>query len=141
MIREYEPGDIGELLNVWYTSTRIAHPFMDEPFLEKERKQVRDVYIPNTKTWVFPNANGLDGFISMMGNEVGAIFVRPEMQGKGIGKQLMDWVAQFHAELEVEVFRENPIGRRFYDRYGFRTIKESVHEETGRDLLRMKFSR
>ena len=141
MIREYLDSDLEELVEVWYKSTSIAHPFMDTTFLKKEEKNIRDIYIPNTKTWVFSNAHCLDGFISMIGNEVGAIFVRPEKHGQGIGKALMDHVSQFHEELEVEVFKDNKIGRAFYDKYGFKIIKELLHEETKRGLLRMKFTR
>jgi putative acetyltransferase len=139
MIREYIDSDLEELLDVWYKSTSIAHPFMDEAFLKKEEKNIRNIYIPNTKTWVYAYSKHLDGFISMIGNEVGAIFVRPEKHGQGIGKVLMDHVSQFHEELEVEVFKDNKIGRAFYDKYGFKIIKELLHEETKRGLLRMKF--
>lgn len=140
MIREYAETDLEELLDVWYKSTSLAHPFMDQAFLKKEEKNIRDIYIPNTKTWVFSNSQGLDGFISMIENEVGAIFVRPEKHGQGIGKILMDHVSQIHKEIEVEVFKDNKIGRAFYDKYGFKTIKEHLHEETNRGLLRMKFT-
>jgi putative acetyltransferase len=141
MIRKYEEKDVEDLLEVWYKSSSLAHPFLETSFMEKEKKNIREIYIPNTKTWVFASQDRLDGFISMMGNEVGAIFVRPEKHGLGIGKNLMDYVSQFHEELEVEVFKENKIGRAFYDRYGFKTIKEYIHEETNKRLLRMKFSR
>ena len=141
MIRKYKETDIEELLDVWNKASSIAHPFLDSEFMEKEKRNIREVYIPNTKTWVFINKDALDGFIAMMGNEVGAIFVRPEKQGRGIGKDLMDFVSQFHKELEVEVFKDNKIGRAFYDKYGFKIIKEHLHEETKRELLRMKFNR
>jgi len=141
MIRKYEETDLEELLDVWYKATVIAHPFMTAEFLKKENKNIREIYIPNTKTWVFPNQKGLDGFISMIGNEVGAIFVRPEKQGQGIGKNLIDFVGQFHKELEVEVFKDNKIGRAFYDKYGFKIIKEYIHKETKRGLLKMKYIR
>lgn len=141
MIRKYQETDIEELLEVWYSASSLAHPFLESAFMEQEKKNVRDLYIPNTKTWVFADSDGLDGFIAMMGNEVGAIFVRPENQGKGIGKKLMDYVSQFHDELEVEVFKENKIGRAFYDRYGFKIMQESTHEVTGQELLRMKYSK
>ena len=140
MIRKYRDTDVEELLDVWYQSSSIAHPFMEPAFMEQERQNIRKIYIPNTKTWVYTNEDGLDGFIAMMGNEVGAIFVRPERQGQGIGKELMDLVCQFHKEVEVEVFKDNKIGRRFYDKYGFKVIKELMHEETNRPVLRMKYA-
>jgi putative acetyltransferase len=139
MIRVYKDTDFEEVLDVWSKSTVVAHPFMDEAFIQKERANVRDLYIPNTKTWVFLGQDGLDGFISMMGNEIGAIFVRPEKHGQGIGRALMDFVSQFHEVLEVEVFKDNKIGRAFYDKYGFEFIKKYIHEETGRAVLRMKY--
>ncbi|MDN5202087.1 N-acetyltransferase [Fulvivirgaceae bacterium BMA10] len=138
MIRKYKETDIEALLDVWYKATVVAHPFLGNAFLQKEKKKIREVYIPITETWVFQNEDGLDGFISMMGNEVGAIFVRPEKHGQGIGRKLMDFVHQFHKTLEVEVFKDNKIGRTFYDKYGFKIIKESIHEETQQDLLRMR---
>ncbi len=141
MIRKYEETDIEEILDVWYKASSIAHPFLDSEFMEKEKKNIREVYMPNTKVWVSTNKNALDGFISMMGNEVGAIFVRPEKHGQGIGKKLMDFVCQFHEEVEVEVFKDNKIGRAFYDKYGFKIIKEHIHEDTKHKLLRMKFNR
>ena len=122
MIRKYKKSDTEEIVDVWYKSSSIAHPFLDSSFMEKEKTNIREIYLPNTKTWVFTNENSLDGSITMMDNEVAAIFVRPEKQGQGIGKNLMDLVSQIYDELEVEVFRDNKIGRSFYDNYGFKKI-------------------
>lgn len=139
VIRKYKQSDLSELLDVWLQANAAAHPFMDEAFIKKEKDNIRDLYLPNTITWVYPNKDGLDGFISMMGNEVGAIFVRPEKHGLGFGKALMDHVSQIHKELEVEVFKNNKIGRAFYNRYGFKFMREYIHEETGMVVLRMKY--
>ncbi|MBK7872352.1 MAG: N-acetyltransferase [Saprospiraceae bacterium] len=141
MIRAYQEYDIDEIIDIWFKASQLAHPFLDAAFLNKEKIKIREVYMPNTLTWVYSKENGLDGFISMIGNEVGAIFVRPEKHGQGIGKALMDYVNSFHNELEVEVFEHNMIGRAFYDRYGFKIIQEHMHEETNQKLFRMKFSR
>lgn len=139
MIRKYKKSDTEEIVDVWYKSSSIAHPFLDSSFMEKEKTNIREIYLPNTKTWVFTSENSLDGFITMMDNEVAAIFVRPEKQGQGIGKNLMDLVSQIYDELEVEVFKDNKIGRSFYDNYGFKKINEHIHEESGHTLFRMKF--
>lgn len=141
MIRTYQETDIEAILNVWYQASLLAHPFLDAAFLEKEAQHIRDIYMPNTQTWIYEKDQKIAGFIAMMGNEVGAIFVHPDFHGQGIGTQLMHYVAQFHATLEVEVFEKNVIGRAFYDKYGFKTIKERIHEDTQERLQRMKFTK
>ena len=71
MIRKYKESDIDEILEVWYQASRMAHPFLDADFMGMEKRTIRDVYIPNTSTWVFEKDKLILGFISMMGNEVG----------------------------------------------------------------------
>ena len=139
MIRKYKQSDIDEILEVWYQASRMAHPFLDADFMGMEKRNIRDVYIPNTSTWVFEKEKLVLGFISMMGNEVGAIFVRPDYHGMGIGRRLMDFVSDFHDEMEVEVFERNNVGRAFYDKYGFEMLEELVHKETKNKLLRLRY--
>ncbi len=139
MIRKYKDSDIDAILEVWYQASRMAHPFLDADFMGMEKRKIRDVYIPNTTTWVYEKDDVILGFISMMGNEVGAIFVRPDMHGKGIGRKLMDYVATFFDVMEVEVFERNRVGRAFYDKYGFKLVETYIHKETSNKLLRLKY--
>ncbi len=141
MIRKFHETDTGEVLEIYYHSSSLAHAFLEPEFIKKEKDHIREIYLPQTKTWVFEGDNGLDGFISMIGNEVGGIFVRPEKIGQGIGKMLMDFVSGQYKELEVEVFEENVIGKTFYEKYGFKLMKEYIHEETNHKMLRMKFKK
>ena len=139
MIRKYQVSDTETIINVWLEASELAHPFLSEAFIEKEKENIRKVYLPNTETWVYQLSDEVVGFISMIGNEVGAIFLKPAFHGRGIGLQLMNQVAQLHDTLEVEVFEKNEIGRAFYKKYGFKEIKKHIHEETGFKLLRLKF--
>ncbi|MBL4630399.1 MAG: GNAT family N-acetyltransferase [Paraglaciecola sp.] len=68
------------------------------------------------------------------------VFVQPHYHGKGVGKDLMDKAQSLHGDLEVEVFKENSIGRKFYARYGFEYLEEKLHEPTGEQVLRLKFT-
>ncbi len=52
----------------------------------------------------------------------------------------MDKAREIQGDLEVEVFAENSIGRQFYAQYDFLLMAEKIHEETGRQLLRLKFT-
>ncbi len=74
--------------------------------MAQERINIRDIYLANTKTWVHIADDQVKGFIAMRDNEIGAIFVDPEFQGKGIGHQLCDHVAQLYETLEVEVLEK-----------------------------------
>ena len=141
MIRPYQDHDINELLDVWYAASSLAHPFLPAAFQKQERENIRNIYIPNTRTWVYLVANELVGFISMIDNEIGAIFIKPTYHGQGIGTKMVNYVAQFHKTLEVEVFKANKIGRPFYDKYGFVYLSEYLHEATNNQVLRLKFTK
>ena len=113
---------------------------MTYEFIAQERKNVAEIYIPNTDTWVAELEGEVKGFIALMGNEVGAIFLQPNCHGQGIGKALMDKAQEIHGNLEVEVFKVNNIGRNFYSKYGFEQLEEKLHEQTRQQVLRLKFT-
>jgi putative acetyltransferase len=139
-IRQYKESDLQAVLSSWESATRLAHPFMSDEFIAQERRNVADIYLPNTDTWVVELGGSVEGFIALMGNEVGAIFLQPDFHGKGAGKALMDKAQELHGDLEVEVFKENGIGRKFYARYGFEQLEETFHEPTGQQVLRLKYT-
>ena len=138
MIRPYATRDLDELLDAWEQASRLAHPFLDDVFFRRERKAIVDVYLPMTETWVYLVEERVVGFIALLDQEVGALFVDPAFHGQGIGRALMDHACTLRVHLEVEVFKANAIGRRFYDRYGFAFVKEHMHEETGHPLHRLR---
>lgn len=139
-IRQYKVLDLEGVLGSWEVATRLAHPFMTDEFIAQERKNIAEIYMPNTDTWVAELEGEIKGFIALMGNEVGAIFLQPNCHGQGIGKALMDKAQEIHGNLEVEVFKENNIGRNFYSKYGFEQLEEKLHEQTGQQVLRLKFT-
>ena len=139
MIRKYQGKDIEELLDVWFLASSRAHPFLKDDFMEQERENIRNKWIPHSETWVYEHEGEVIGFISLIGIEVGAIFVAPNRHRQGFGRALMDHAKSIHKTLEVEVFKENKIGRRFFDRQGFIVIKELIHEETENKMIRMRW--
>jgi len=140
-IRPYRAADLDGLLRSWEAAFRLAHPFIADDFIAEQRVAVAEKYIPNTVTDVAVIDGNVVGFIAMMGNEVGAIFVDPSLHGKGVGRALMDKVAAIHNTLEVEVFEKNTIGRPFYDRYGFVEISRYIFEPVGEETIRMRWTR
>ena len=139
-IRQYTESDLESVLESWELATRLAHEFMTDDFIAQERRNVAEIYLPAADIWVAEFEEGVKGFIALMGNEVGAIFLQPHCHGKGIGKALMDKAQELHGNLEVEVFENNTIGRNFYSKYGFEQLEEKYHEPTGQQVLRLKFT-
>lgn len=138
VIRSYDTEDLAGLLEVWYDASQIAHSFLTSEFFEQEREKIIHDYLPVAETWVFEEGSRVIGFISMIGDEVGAIFVSPEHQGKGVGRSLMDHAGRSRDHLEVEVFEANAIGRSFYTACGFEVIEKHVQAETGHPVLRLR---
>lgn len=140
MIRPYAEQDVDALIEVWRAASQIATPFLSAEFLAQEASNIRNLYLPNAETWVIDSGDTVAGFLALIGDEVGAIFVHPDYQGQSLGRALMDHAVSLRASLFLDVFKENAVGRRFYDRYGFQYESEHTHEETGRQLLRLVFT-
>jgi putative acetyltransferase len=138
MIRSYRPSDLDDLLGVWAAASVVAHPFLSAEFLRQERRRIPEVYLPNAETWVWEAEGRVVGFVSLLGHEVGALFVHPARHRTGIGRALMDRARAVRGELEVEVFKANLLGRAFYAAYGFELLAVSLHGETGCELLRLR---
>jgi putative acetyltransferase len=137
VIRKYESKDVDDVLEAWESASKLAHPFVSAEFLASERHNIPNLYLPNAETWVWETDNRVVGFIALIGNEVGAIFLQPEYRGRGIGRALMDHARDLRGELEVQVFEANTIGRSFYAKYGFEQVEELVNQQSGLPSLRL----
>ena len=138
MLRPYVETDLEDLLDAWYQASLVAHSFLSDEFMERERRAIAEEWMPISETTVYESDGRVVGFISMIGNEVGAIFVHPDHQGNGIGRALMDSVRGSRPYLELGVLEANEIGRRFYDAYGFKLVGRVMNEEAGVPELRMR---
>jgi len=75
---------------------------------------------------------------SMIG-EIGALYVKPSHQGKGIGRQLVRVAATHLASIgmtmvHIPVLAANTEARLFYEAIGGKVIAESIYEEEGYQL-------
>ena len=141
MIRPYSSGDLDAVLDVWYQASVVAHSFLPEEFFENERRQIADQWLPVAETVVYETGDRVVGFLALIGNEVGGIFVDPGYQGRGIGRALMDHALRLHSVLELDVFEANTVGRRFYDAYGFVAVGRQMNDVAGQPELRLRLKR
>lgn len=137
MIRQYQPEDSDALIAIWQSANAMAHPFLDAAFVAQVAKDMRALYLPNAETWVLENQGKLVGFIALIGDEIGGLFLEPAVHGQGLGRALVDHAVDLKGPLRVEVFEKNAIGRRFYDRYGFAETERYIHDISGEMTLKM----
>ena len=109
VIRKYDPDDFSELFDVWYDAAQLAHPFWPPARFEQERRDISQEFLPTAETWVFESEGHVVGFISMLGNEVGGLFVAPGSHRQGIGRALMDHARASREYLELDVYEANDI--------------------------------
>jgi len=118
----------------------LAHPLPSQDFLERERFEISNVHLPKAEAWVCEADGRVVGFMSLLGNEIGALFVDPEFHRSGIGQALVDRARTLRGEVEVEVFERNLPGRAFYAGLGFEVLQRKAHEPTGLEVLRLRLA-
>lgn len=137
MIRKYTDTDTDALIEIWAKSDAIAHPFLPQSVKDQVREDMRTLFLPNAETWVLEMDGKPIGFIAMLGDEIGGLFLDPSHHRKGFGRKMVDHVARLKRALTVEVFKDNEIGLNFYHRYGFTRTAESVFEPSGHATFEM----
>ncbi len=137
MIREFQTKDTDALIAIWRSASSLAHPFLNEAFVAQEANNLRTLYLPNAETWVLEDNETPIGFIALIGDEIGGLFLEPSLHGRGLGKTMVDHAVDIKGPLRVEVFERNAIGRRFYERYGFVEVGQYRHEASGEMTLKL----
>ena len=137
MIRSSTPNDIPELLDIWLTSSIKAHSFVDEQVWQSQVEAMRDIYLPNSETYVYEENAKVIAFYALNGNQLAAIFVAITSQSKGIGKQLIAHALKQRGRLSLCVYKENQASIQFYLGQGFSIENEQKDEFTGHLEYRM----
>ncbi|MBD3895834.1 GNAT family N-acetyltransferase [Halomonas sp. ML-15] len=138
MIRDFRPGDMDAVIDIWLDASIAAHDFIDAGFWRSKADDMREVYIPASETYVYDHGQVVKGFFSLHGDALAALFVAPACQGQGIGSALLERAKRLRSELTIDVYKENRKTIGFYESCGFEAITETVCEYTGHRELVMR---
>jgi putative acetyltransferase len=141
LIRPCEEGDFEELIRIWYDASVLAHAFVPAKFWAEQKEAMRNTYFPAVENWVFEGEGEVQGFISLIGGRVCALFVKPGMQGKGIGTALIKHAKALKGNLSLKVYRENKNALHFYEKCGFLPIAKETDKYTGCKQLLMELEK
>ncbi|WP_172378915.1 N-acetyltransferase [Vibrio sp. Vb339] len=140
MIREYRPADNETVIDIWLTASIKAHDFVAPEFWESQVGNMRDIYIPASTTYVYQIDGEVRGFYSLYEGVLAAIFVSPQHQGCGVGKQLIQHAKLECPNLSLNVYKENQATIEFYLSQGFSIASEQTDEHTGHQEYTMHLS-
>jgi putative acetyltransferase len=141
LIRRYRKADLEDMVRIWYKASAIAHSFIPASFWTLQKSAMNEKYLPLAENFVFQEDGQVAGFISLVRERVCALFVAPEMQGRGIGRALIEHAKTLNARLSLKVYRENESAFRFYKKCGFVAAGEEVDEYTDHMQILMEWNK
>lgn len=127
MIREFREKDLDEVMSIWLSGNREVHSFIPSSFFEDRFDEVSSA-ISEAEVYVFDDC-GVRGFIGLDGSYVAGLFVRSDLRGVGIGRELLSYALSLKGELSVHVFSRNEKAMRFYLRNGFFPVCSFENED------------
>ncbi|MBD9558492.1 MULTISPECIES: GNAT family N-acetyltransferase [unclassified Ensifer] len=131
MIRAYRAADLEELSAIWFEASITAHAFVGEARLREQRLLIETVYLPNAETWVAIRGGEPAGFVSLLDDFIGGLFVSPRHQGAGIGRLLVSHALQLKGQLRLEVYTANSQAYAFYENLGFEEQSRRSEDDEG----------
>ena len=140
-IREAREEELDRLIEIWLDASRQSHSFIDSSYWEENVGVMRGLYLPLSQNTVIEDEGEIVGFLSMMGEELAALFIDPSHQQKGYGQQLLRFVQAHQETIALSVYAKNKNALSFYQKHHFLMIEESVDEPTNEIEYRMKWER
>lgn len=135
ILRPYDPArDLEPCLALWRRASEAGHPFLDAATLDADGEVVRAHYMPAAEITVAEAAGRPVGFIALLGETVGGLFVDPAHHGRGAGRALVLDAAGRKGALDVEVYEANEGARAFYRALGFVETGRREADDMGRPL-------
>jgi putative acetyltransferase len=129
MIRKLQKVDINRVADIWLKTNLKAHFFIPEQYWISNYEFVKEM-LPQAEVYVYDDDKMIQGFIGINDEYIEGIFVSDEMQSRGIGKILLDYIKDKKDRLQLKVYQKNVRAMSFYQREGFTIQSEEMDEFT-----------
>ncbi|WP_372755842.1 GNAT family N-acetyltransferase [Labilibaculum sp.] len=140
-IRELRNEDIDVVVELWYNVSVQAHSFVPSDYWEKNKEAMATQYLPGSECYLAIKGEKIVGFVAMLEDYLAAIFVQTNMQGYGIGKNLLDFIKSKRETIQLKVYKNNFNSIQFYKHQGFNLLSESIEESTNEVELFMEWKK
>ncbi len=126
--------ELDALTDLWERSVRATHDFLapeDIPFF---RRMVREEALSGVEELyvIRDSENGFAAFAGIESGNLEMLFVAPEKRGKGLGRELVEYLVAHRSVRRVDVNEQNAQAAGFYIRMGFRVVSRDALDPSGR---------
>ena len=129
MIRKLLNGDIDRVADIWLKTNLKTHYFISNQYWKSNYELVKEMML-QSEVYVYEDDKMIQGFIGINDEYIEGIFVSDEMQSRGIGKMLLDYIKDKKDRLQLKVYQKNVRAMSFYQREGFTIQSEGMDEFT-----------
>ena len=129
MIRKLRKTDINRVADIWLKTNLKAHSFISEQYWISNYEFVKEMLL-QAEVYVYEDDKMIQGFIGINDEYIEGIFVSDEMQSRGIGRILLDYIKDKKDRLQLKVYQKNVRAMSFYQREGFTIQSEEMDEFT-----------
>jgi len=129
LIRKILKNDIDSVANIWLNTNIQAHWFIDEQYWKKNYELVKGMLL-ESEVYVYVENSEVYGFIGVNDEHIEGIFITNEVQSRGIGKSLLDFVKEKKERLHLNVYQKNTRAITFYRIEGFKIESTIIDEIT-----------
>ena len=127
------PHELDALTLLWESSVRATHDFLAPEDIAFFRRMVREEALQAVELYVVrDNENGFAAFAGVEADMLEMLFVAPAARGKGLGRELVEYLVAQRGIGRVDVNEQNTQAVGFYARMGFRVASRDALDPSGR---------
>ena len=130
-VRKGTTGDASHAVAIWRAAVDATHQF-----LTPEDRIAIDAFVedffPKAELWMVDDADRPVGFLIMDGDMIDAMFVHPEVHGRGFGTALLNHALTLAPAAVVDASEQATNALPFYEARGFVRIGRSETDPEGR---------
>lgn len=123
--------DFPEIVDVWEASVRATHEFLSETDIQKFKPLILNEYLKAVELFCVREKGNILGFLGLSPGMIEMLFIRPDVRGRGIGRQLASFAIREKGVTKVDVNEQNPQAVGFYEHMGFETVSRSPLDPQG----------
>ncbi|MCS3529800.1 GNAT family N-acetyltransferase [Chryseobacterium sp. JUb7] len=132
-IRIATSEDYPRIMEIWESAVKATHDFLAKDDFDYFKEIIPRDYLPNLEVYLISDNNNLQGFASVAEGNLEMLFIHNDARGKGLGKELYQFMKEKTNLIKVDVNEQNPQAIGFYEKLGFKQVGRSEKDGSGKN--------